>query len=373
MTSQLFTPISLRQLTLANRIVVAPMCQYSAEDGVATDWHKLHLGTLSVSGVGLLMIEATAVEGAGRITPGCLGLYSDADEAALADVLAACRRYGRTAIGIQLGHAGRKASAHVPWRGGEALTPAEGAWRTVAPSAIPFKDGWPVPHPLSEAELDGLVETFRDATRRAVRLGIDLVELHSAHGYLLHEFLSPLANHREDAYGGSLENRMRFPLRVAAAVREVWPAERPLGLRITGTDWLEGGLTVEDAVTYTRALKALGCDYVCVSSGGVVPRAPIPIGPGYQVELAARVRREAGLPTRAVGLIVEPHQAEAVVAEGSADMVALARGFLDDPRWVWHAAEALGASVPFPPQYERTAPAFWPGAKLVRGDREAAE
>jgi 2,4-dienoyl-CoA reductase-like NADH-dependent reductase (Old Yellow Enzyme family) len=366
MTSPLFAPLALRQLTLRNRIVISPMCQYSAEEGGANDWHLLHLGSLAVGGAGLLMIEATAVEAAGRISHGCLGLYSDANEAALQRVLAACRRFGNTPIGIQLAHAGRKGSATRPWEGIRALTPAEGGWPTRAPSPLALDEGWPLPQALSLPEIDRLVDAFVAATRRAARLGLDLVELHSAHGYLLHEFLSPIANRRDDAYGGSLENRMRLPLRVAAAVREAWPRERPMGARITGTDWLEGGVTVEDAVAFAGALKAIGCDYVCVSSGGIVAKAPIPIGPGYQLALAQRVRRDAGIATRAVGLIVEPHQAEAVIASGQADMVAMARAFLDDPRWVWHAAEKLGAEAAMPPQYARVRAKLWPGAALAR-------
>lgn len=373
MTSALFTPITLRNLLLANRIVVSPMCQYSAEDGSATDWHLQHLGSLAVSGAGLLMIEATAVEAIGRITLGCLGLYSDDNEAALARAVAVCRRYGNVKLGIQLAHAGRKGSATRPWQGIRPLTAAEGTWQTVAPSAVPLDEGWPTPRALAPTELDCVVESFVAAARRAERLGLDLVELHCAHGYLLHEFLSPFANRREDAYGGSLENRMRLPLRVAAAVRAAWPAEKPLGARISGTDWLGGGFGPDEAAVFARALKAVGCDYVCVSSGGIVPKAPIPIGPGYQAALAARVKREAGIPTRAVGLIAEPHQAEAIIASGQADMVALARAFLDDPRWPWHAAEALGAKAAYPPQYERSRADLWPGAKLARPQRAAAE
>ena len=372
MPSPLFTPIALRQLTLANRAVVSPMCQYSAEDGSATDWHLQHLGSLSLGGAGLLMIEATAVEPAGRITPGCLGLYSDANEAALARVLAACRRYGNTPLGIQLAHAGRKGSATVPWQGIRALRPEEGAWQTQAPSALPLDEGWPAPQALDEPALDRLVESFVAAARRAARLGLDLVELHCAHGYLLHEFLSPIANRRTDAYGGSLENRMRLPLRIAEAVRAAWPEGRPMGARISGSDWLENGFGIEETVVFARALKALGCDYVCVSSGGIVPKAPIAVRPGYQLPFAERVRREAGILTRAVGLIAEPHQAEAIVASGQADMVAMARAFLDDPRWVWHAAEALGGKAAMPPQYERSRADLWPGARLARPGREAA-
>lgn len=373
MTSPLFTPITLRELRLTNRIAVSPMCQYSAEEGSANDWHLLHLGSLAVGGAGLLMIEATAVEERGRISLGCLGLYSDANESALARVAAACRRFGNTPLGIQLAHAGRKGSATRPWQGIRALTAAEGAWPTLAPSALPLDEGWPAPQALDAAAIERLVESFVAATRRAARIGLDLVELHCAHGYLLHQFLSPIANRRSDSYGGSLENRMRLPLRIAAAVRAAWPAGKPMGARITGTDWLDGGFTVEDAVVFAGALKQVGCDYVCVSSGGIVTKAPIPVGPGYQLGLAERVRRDAGLPTRAVGLIAEPRQAEAAIASGQADMVALARAFLDDPRWVWHAAETLGAEAAMPPQYARVRADLWPGAALARPRRAAAE
>jgi 2,4-dienoyl-CoA reductase-like NADH-dependent reductase (Old Yellow Enzyme family) len=373
MPSHLFTPLTLRDLTLPNRIVVSPMCQYSAEEGSANDWHLQHLGSLSVSGAGLVMIEATAVAAEGRITHGCLGLYSEANEAALARVIAACRRFGNAPLGIQIAHAGRKASATRPWEGIRALTAAEGAWPTVAPSAVPLADDWPTPQALSPTEIEGLIDAFVATARRAARLGLDLLELHCAHGYLLHEFLSPIANRRDDQWGGSLENRLRLPLALVRAVREVWPSGRPLGVRITGTDWLDGGFSLDDAVILACRLGGIGCDYVCVSSGGIVPKAPIPIGPGYQLELAARVRREGGVKTRAVGLLAAPHQVEAVIASGQADMVALARAFLDDPRWPWHAAEALGGSVSYPLPYARSRRDLWPGAQLVRPSREAAE
>jgi NADPH2 dehydrogenase len=371
MTSQLFTPIALRGLTLPNRIAVAPMCQYSAEEGSATDWHILHLGSLSLSGAGLLMIEATGVEAAGRITPGCLGLYSDANESALAPALAACRRWGNMPIGIQLAHAGRKASVDVPWRGGKPLKAGEGAWQTVSASAVPFDEGWHTPQALDRAGMARVKDAFLQAARRAQRLGIDLIELHSAHGYLMHQFLSPLSNRRTDEYGGSLENRMRFPLEVAAALREAWPAEKPIGARISASEWVDGGFSPDEAVVYCRELKVLGLDYICVSSGGNAAKAKIPLGPGYQVPLAARIRKEAGIATRAVGLIVDPHHAERIVASGEADMVALARGFLDDPHWPWHAAEALGATAAYPPQYLRSRADTWPGAAYLRS--KAAE
>lgn len=366
MPSQLFTPIALRGLTLPNRIVVAPMCQYSADDGSATDWHKMHLGSLVISGAGLVMIEATAVERPGRITHGCLGLYSDNNELALAHVLAACRRFGSAPIGIQLAHAGRKASAQTPWEGGGSLNPEQDSWPTIAPSAIPLDAGWQTPREATGADLARIKAAFVEAARRAQRLGIDLVELHCAHGYLLHTFLSPLSNRRTDQYGGSPTNRLRFPLGVIDAVRAAWPAEKPLGVRVSATDWLDDGFKIEDAVLFAREAKARGVDYVCASSGGVSLKARVPIAPGYQVPLAHRIRREAGIATRAVGLIADPHQAERIVDSGEADMVAMARAFLDDPRWVWHAAEALGATAFYPPQYARVRADVWPGAKIAR-------
>jgi 2,4-dienoyl-CoA reductase-like NADH-dependent reductase (Old Yellow Enzyme family) len=363
MPSQLFTPFALGALGLANRIVISPMCQYSAEDGNATDWHMLHLGNLAIAGAGLLMIEATAVEAAGRITPRDLGLYADDNAAALSGVVRACRRYGRAAIGIQLAHAGRKGSARVPWEGGGSLTAAEGAWPTDAPSALPHGDFWQVPAALDHAGMARIAAAFAAAARRALALGIDLVELHSAHGYLLHEFLSPLANQRVDRYGGSRENRMRFPLEVAASLREAWPRDRPLGARLSATDWVAGGFSPDDAVAYAAALASIGFDYVCVSSGGFAGgRAPS--APGYNLPFARRIRSETGIATSVVGLIVEPHQAEAIIASGEADLVALARAFLDDPRWGWHAAEALGVTPIVPPQYDRAVAPAWPGAAL---------
>jgi 2,4-dienoyl-CoA reductase-like NADH-dependent reductase (Old Yellow Enzyme family) len=364
----LFDPLAVGPIELPNRICVAPMCQYSAEDGTATDWHLQHLMQLAISRAGLVVMEATGVEPAGRITHQCLGLYSDTNEAAIARVLAAARRIAGpgTRFGIQLAHAGRKASCHTPWNGAKPLTKAEGAWETFAPTSLPFAEGGPSPTALDEAGLARIRGAFVQAARRAVRLGFDAIELHAAHGYLLHEFISPLNNKRTDAYGGLPENRMRFPLEVAGAVREVTPRSIALGARITGTDWADGGLTAADAVPVARALKAAGYDYVCVSGGGAVPNMKIALGPGYQVPMAARVRAEAGIVTRAVGLIVEPAQAEAIVASGQADCVALARAFLDDPRWVWHAAERLGAAIPYPPQYARVARALWPGAAMAR-------
>ena len=366
MSSKLFTPIQLGGVTLPNRIVVSPMCQYSADDGSMTDWHMMHLGALAASGAGLLMIEATGVTREGRISHGCTGLYSDNNEAAMRRVVEACRRVTRNPIGVQIGHAGRKASVQVPWLGGKALSAAESPWQTVAPSALAFGEGWHTPRELSAADIAGLAQAFAAAARRALRLGLDVVEMHSAHGYLLHQFLSPLSNTRRDGYGGSLENRMRAPLEMAQALRESWPKERALGARITASDWIEGGFEVAEAVAYARELARIGFDYVCVSSGGLVPQARIKVAPGYQVPFAEKVKKGAPIAVRAVGMIAEPEQAEEVVASGKADMVALARGFLDNPRWVWHAADRFGVKIDYPPQYARSHPELWPGARLAR-------
>jgi 2,4-dienoyl-CoA reductase-like NADH-dependent reductase (Old Yellow Enzyme family) len=366
MTSALFSPLRLADLNLPNRIVVSPMCQYSANDGVASDWHMTHLGMLANSGAALLVVESTHVERSGRITHGCLGLYSDACEAALQRVVAHCRRIGSAKLGIQLSHAGRKASAQRPWEGGKALPATEDPWPTIAPSAIPFGPGWHTPRAMTEEDMAHVRAAFVDAAKRAVRIGFDAIELHMAHGYLLHGFVSPVSNTRNDAWGGSLEDRMRFPLEVAGAVRAVVPRGTPLGARLTGSDWLDGGLTVADAAKLAKALKEAGLDYVDVSSGGVSTQgqASVPKTPGYNVPLAEQIRREAAIPTRVVGLIVTPNQAEAIVADGHADMVALARAFLDDPHWAWHAAQTLGGEVAHPPQYQRAGAALWPGAAL---------
>jgi 2,4-dienoyl-CoA reductase-like NADH-dependent reductase (Old Yellow Enzyme family) len=350
-TPGLFSPIALRGLTLPNRIFVAPMCQYSAVDGSATDWHVIHLGQLALSGAGLLVIEATHVEPQGRITNDCLGLYSDDNEAALARVLAVVRRYSPMPIGIQLSHAGRKASSKRQTAPGPVDT---GQWRTVGPSPIAFSADRQVPLELDRAGMHRVIEAFAQAARRSARLGIDLLEVHSAHGYLLSSFLSPLANQRTDAYGGSLANRMRFPLEVMEAVRAAWPQERPLGVRCNGTDWHQHGITPDEAVAYAKALRSIGCDFVDVSTGGNAV-TKIPLGPGYQVPFAAYVRREAGIATRVAGLIRDPGHAQAIVAGGEADMIAIGRGLLNDPRWPWHAAEELGHRLEVPFQYVRAA------------------
>jgi 2,4-dienoyl-CoA reductase-like NADH-dependent reductase (Old Yellow Enzyme family) len=368
MTRALFSPITLGGLTLANRIAVSPMCQYSATDGNANDWHLMHLGQFSVSGAGLVIIEATAVEPGGRITPGDLGLYTDENERSLSRITGFFRRYGNAKIGIQIAHAGRKGSDHLPWEEyGRPLNKDEGAWQTVAPSAISFSEGWPVPEALGNAEMDRIKKAFVQAAERAERLGIDLIELHAAHGYLLHQFLSPLSNFRTDEYGGSLQNRMRFPLEVFAAVRKVWPEKKPLGVRISAIDYAAGGLDIDDSIVFARELKDLGCDYIDVSGGGLVPHQKVAVGPGFQVALSEKVRRESGVATMAVGMINDPHLAEEIVAGGKADMVAIARGMLYDPRWAWHAAEEFLTEAYYPPQYLRCRPSTWPQAFPARG------
>jgi 2,4-dienoyl-CoA reductase-like NADH-dependent reductase (Old Yellow Enzyme family) len=357
MSSALFQPIAIGSTTLSNRIVIAPMCQYSAEHGRMTDWHLIHLGQLALSGAGLLTIEATAVVPEGRITYGDVGLWDDATEAAMARVLESIRRHSDMPIAIQLAHAGRKASTDLPWKGGKQIAPdhADG-WQTVAPSPLSFAEGENPPTELSVDDLKRLVDAFAESARRAARLGIDAVQLHGAHGYLLHQFLSPLSNQRTDDYGGSLENRMRFPLEVHDAVRAAFPADRPVTMRVSGSDWVEGGWDAEQTVAFARALEARGCAAIHVSSGGLDPRQEIPVGPSYQVPLARAVKQGCGLPVVAVGLITEYEQAEAIVGTGDADMIALARTILYDPRWPWHAAAHLGAHVRAPDQYLRSQP-----------------
>lgn len=353
----LFQPVSVGALTLPNRIVIAPMCQYSAENGCMTDWHLIHLGHLALSGAGLLTIEATAVVPEGRITYADVGLWDDATEAAMARVLEAIRRHSDMPVAIQLAHAGRKASTDLPWRGGKQIAPdhADG-WQTVAPSPLPFESHENAPIALSVDDLHGLCAAFADSARRAARLGIDAVQLHGAHGYLLHQFLSPLSNRRDDDYGGSLENRMRFPLAVFDAVRAAFPAERPVTMRVSGSDWVEGGWDAEQTVAFAQALEARGCAAIHVSSGGLDPRQAIPVGPSYQVPLARAVKQGCGLPVVAVGLITDYEQAEAIVGTGDADMIALARTILYEPRWPWHAAAHLGARIKAPDQYLRSQP-----------------
>ncbi len=336
--------------------MIAPMCQYSAENGEAADWHQIHLGQLLLSGAGLLMLEATAVEAEGRITSGDLGLWSDATESALEKTLVAVRKYSAMPIAIQLAHAGRKASSRAPWDGGQLVAPEQGGWIPLAPSALPHAPDEAPPQMLDPSGMQRIQEAFAATARRAHRLGIDAIEVHAAHGYLLHQFLSPLSNARSDEYGGTLENRMRFPLAVFDAVRAAVPAQMPVGIRVSGTDWVDGGWDIAQSISFAHVLRQRGCSFIHVSSGGISPLQKIPIGPGYQVSMAEQIRKETGLPTIAVGLITEAEQAEAIVADGKADLVALARGILFDPRWPWHAAAKLGAQVEAPKQYWRSQP-----------------
>lgn len=360
--SALFSEFELGGMTFDNRVVVSPMCQYMAEDGSATDWHLMHLGNLAMSGAGLLIVEATHVSREGRITHNCLGLYSDENEAALGRAVEFCRSHGTAKLGIQVGHAGRKASTDIPLRGGKPLASEQGAWQTIAPSALPYAEGWHTPRAFRAEEFARVREEFVQAAVRAARIGFDLFELHGGHGYLLHQFLSPISNRRDDAYGGDLAGRMRFPLEVFDAVRSVWPHGRPLGIRLSATDWVDGGWTPEETVVLAQELKSRGCDFIDVTTSGLDPRQQIPVGPGYQVPFAEQVRREAEIPAMAVGMITESQQAEAIVAEGRADFVMLARGMMYDPRWAWHAAEELGVEIPYPAQYARAQPSKWPQA-----------
>jgi len=373
MTSALFSPFAMRSVELPNRVVVAPMCQYSAVDGQLTDWHLMHLGGYAASGAGLVFVEATGVEAIGRITPGCPGLHNDEQEASFARVIAACKKYGVAKIGIQLAHAGRKASTGLPWEGGTPLTEDQGAWQTIGPSATAFNEGWRTPKPMDRADMDRVREAFVQATKRAARLDVDVIELHMAHGYLLNQFLSPIANQRDDDYGGSIDNRMRFPLEVFSAVRDAWPDGKPLGVRISATDYDDPGWTIDDSVVFATRLKELGCDFVdCSSGGNSAARPPVAnLGQGYQVPFAAQVKEEAEIATIAVGMIRDPQYAEEVVTSGKADLIAIARGFLYEPGWAHRAAEELGGTAPYPEQYLRAMPENWSRAFPGRG--KAAE
>jgi 2,4-dienoyl-CoA reductase-like NADH-dependent reductase (Old Yellow Enzyme family) len=369
-TSALFQPIKLRELDLPNRIMISPMCQYSATDGNANDWHLIHLGQLALGGAGLLCLEATAVEAIGRITPACLGLYSEENEAALRRLIAGLRRHSAMPLAIQLAHAGRKGSSYSPWDGGKLIEPKAGGWEPIAPSSVPFSPSEPPPREMHAADLERVRDGFVHATRRAAALGFDAIELHAAHGYLLHQFLSPLSNRRNDRYGGPLENRMRFPLEVFSAMRKVWPEAKPLGVRISASDWIEGGWDLPQSLEFARQLKAGGCDWIDASSGGLSPEQKITLAPGYQVPFAEAIRKEVGIPTIAVGLITEPRQAEDIVAAGRADMVALARGMLFDPHWAWRAAAELGGQVRAPSQYWRAPPR---GAETIFRDAKVGQ
>lgn len=359
--SDLFKPLTLNGITLQNRVVVSPMGQYSGDgNGNATDWHMMHLGSFAVSCAGLVILEASAVEPRGRVSHFDLGIWSDENAASLERVLGFCRRQGESRWAIQLAHAGRKGSVSPAWEGQQSLTAEQGGWDTASPSAIAYP-GRAAPKALDRAGLDEVRAAFRSAAIRARDLGFDVVEIHGAHGYLLHSFLSPFANQRQDEFGGSPENRMRFPLQVFEDVRAVWPQDRVLGMRLSVTDWAEGGWDVEDAIVLTRRLKELGCDYVTASSGGSTPDQQIPIGPGYQIPLGERIRRETGITTMGVGLITEPAQADEIIASGRVDLVALGRAMLFNPRWVWHAAFELGDRVYIPRPYQRSHPAMRSG------------
>ena len=370
MSTPLFSPLQLRSVVFPNRIGVSPMCEYSSLDGFANEWHIVHLGARAQGGVGLIIIEASAVTPEGRISIGDLGIWKDAHIEKLAQIVRFIHSQGAR-IGIQLAHAGRKGSMTVPFGGERLLTPEEGRWEPVAPSAIPFSPTYAVPKALDVAEIAGLIAAFADAARRADAAGFDFVEIHAAHGYLLHEFMSPLANQRTDLYGGSFENRIRLVLEVADAVRAVWPDHLPLFTRISATDWAEGGWGPDEAVELARQLGGHGVDLVDVSSGGQVPHAKIPVGPGFQVPFAERIRKETGVPTAAVGLITQPVQANDIIQRGRADIVVLAREMLRDPYWAIHAAAALGETVSWPVQYLRAAPQGSTARKPIERSKKA--
>lgn len=358
--SHLFSSFDLGAVHLENRIVISPMCQYSAVNGSATDWHAMHLGQFAAAGPGLIMLEATAVSPEGRITHGDLGLYSDENEEALRKLLSFIRGIGPSKIGIQLSHTGRKGSVHLPWAaarpfvtGSSPLAPEDDPWPTIGASALPHLPDWPAPVEMDEAEINRVVEAFAESAARANRLGFDVVEVHAAHGYLLHQFLSPISNRRSDRYGGSLQNRQRLLLEVVRAVRNVLDKRRAVIVRVSATDWVDGGLALEDTIDIARELAAAGVDAIDVSSGGISDLQRIPIGPGYQVHLSARIRKECDIPTIAVGLIEQPVQAERILTEQSADLIAIGRAALREPRWPWRAAAELGEKSFYPPQYER--------------------
>ncbi|QDK44486.1 oxidoreductase [Bdellovibrio sp. ZAP7] len=350
--SRLFSPLKLRSIEFKNRIAVSPMCMYSAVNGLPNEWHMVHLGSRAVGGAGLVIVEATGVRPDGRISPGCLGLWNQEQLEKFKPIVQFIKNQG-TVAGIQLAHAGRKSSTDLAWKGGKPLTPEQGAWTTVGPSALPFSEGWHTPHALTVPEIKQLLQDFVHSADLALQAGFQLIELHMAHGYLMHEFLSPLSNHRTDNYGGNLENRMRFPLEVAAAVRKFWPAELPLFVRISATDWVEDGWDLEQSIVFAKELKNLGVDLIDCSTGGSVPKAKIPVGPGYQVPFAEGVRKGADIATGAVGMITDPYNAEEILQSGKADLILMAREMLRDPYWPLHAAKKLGVDVTWPKQYGR--------------------
>ena len=368
MKTHLFSPFQLRSLTFANRIMVSPMGQCSAIDGCATDWHLMHLGHLAISGAGSICVEATAVNPNGRNTPVDLGLWNDEQAEALAPALRFCRKHSNAKLGLQLWHVGRKGSVMPAWDRHRPIKRDEGGWEVYGPSAVPYP-GRHIPIAMSREMMTSLIDDYVSVAKRALALGFDFLEVHSAHGYLLHNFLSPLTNLRTDEYGGSTSKRMRFPLEVFTAIRNACPDDKPVGMRISSTDWIDGGWTIEESIELCTKLRELGCDYITASSGGTLPEQSITIHPGYQVPFAERIRREAGIPTIAVGLITDPRHAEEIIATGRADMVALGRGMLYNPRWPWHAAIELGEEPTFPVQYERSHPAMRRG-DFLRAKRD---
>lgn len=362
----LFSEVLLGGLALPNRIVVSPMAQYSGREGCPTAWHIQHLGSLAASGPGLVIIESTSVELSGYGSTGCLALHTDDHEEAFRTLIAALREVGTAKIGIQLGHSGRKGSLALPQNGGAPMRPSDGGWIMSAPSALPFAADWPVPEELDEDGLSRVRQAYRQAAMRAARLGVDLLEIHGAHGYLLHSFLSPVSNRRDDRYGGSLENRLRFVREVVADIRSEFAAPRALGIRLNAHDFLDGGLTIEDTVVVAAALREAGCDYIGVSAGAVSGDVRIPASPGYLAPFAERIRAQANVATVVTGMVYDPALADDIVRQGQADAVAIGRAFLDDPRWVWRAAERLGVPFAYPMQYERAGAGRWSGAKALR-------
>lgn len=354
--SKLFEPIRLRSLEVENRIVIPPMCQYAAVDGNVSDWHTVHLGHLALSGAGLLIVEATAVEPEGRISPGDVGLWDDRTKEALEKVIQTVKNISPIRLGIQLAHAGRKASTFKPWERDGGISLDNGGWKTVAPSSVPYSEKYTVPEELTRERIDAIVSSFAEAAGRAAEIGFDVIEIHAAHGYLLHEFLSPLSNKRTDDYGGSLDDRMRMTLDVFKAVRNVFPADKPVGIRISAVDWVDGGWNLDDSIVLSRELERLGCDYIHVSGGGLSDKQQLSVGPGYQVPYAQKIKENIHIPVIAVGLITDPEQAETILRTEQADMIAVGRGILYDPRWPWHAAAELGERIVIPNQYLRSAP-----------------
>ncbi len=360
MASVLFSPITMRGLTLPNRVVLSPMCQYNSDNGSANDWHLMHLGSMALGAAGLIMTEMTDVSPQGRISPRCAGIWSDENEKALKRVHDFCRQYGVAKLGVQLAHAGRKGPQMPPAAGGKPILEGPDAWTPEAPSALPYDTGWPVPHALTKDEIKRVLGEFAASTKRIDRIGYDVIELHAAHGYLAHQFLSPLSNQRTDEYGGSTENRMRFVIEMYEAVRAAWPAEKPLGMRVSATDWVDGGWTPEETVMLAKELKARGLDYMDVSTGGLSPAQKIPLSAGYQVPFAEKVKKETGIVTMSVGLIMDPHMAEDILASGKADLICIGRAALYDPRWAWHAAEELGAETAYAPKMMAAHPKMRP-------------